>query len=78
MSEVSIQNLQQEAIELLKQLIATASFSKEEERTAHIIRDFLVLRKVEVHRLMNNIWVTNEDFTPGRPIATHMKRAIRP
>ena len=67
MSEVSIQNLQQEAIELLKQLIATASFSKEEERTAHIIRDFLVLRKVEVHRLMNNIWVTNEDFTPGRP-----------
>src|SRR6478672_590054 len=67
MSEVSIQNLQQEALELLKQLIATASFSKEEERTAHIIRDFLVLRKVEVHRLMNNIWVTNEDFTLGRP-----------
>jgi acetylornithine deacetylase len=67
MSEVSIQNLQQEAIELLKQLIATASFSKEEERTAQIIKDFLVLRKVEVHRLMNNIWVTNEDFTPGRP-----------
>jgi acetylornithine deacetylase len=67
MNEVSIHNLQQEALELLKQLIATASFSKEEERTAHIIRDFLVLRKVEVHRLMNNIWVTNEDFTPGRP-----------
>ena len=67
MNEVSIQNLQQEALELLKQLIATASFSKEEERTAQIIKDFLVLRKVEVHRLMNNIWVTNEDFTPGRP-----------
>jgi len=67
MNEVSIQNLQQEAIELLRQLIATASFSKEEERTAQIIKDFLVLRKVEVHRLMNNIWVTNEDFEPGKP-----------
>jgi acetylornithine deacetylase len=67
MSEASLHNLQQEAIELLKQLIATPSFSKEEDRTALIIRDFLVLRKVEVHRLMNNIWVTNQDFHYGKP-----------
>ncbi len=67
MNEASLHNLQQEAIELLKQLIATPSFSKEEDRTALIIRDFLVLRKVEVHRLMNNIWVTNQDFQYGKP-----------
>ena len=52
---------------MLRQLIATASFSKEEDRTALILRDFLVLRKVEVHRLMNNIWVTNYNFSPGKP-----------
>ena len=67
MNETSLNNLQQEAIELLKQLIATPSFSKEEDRTALIIRDFLVLRRVEVHRLMNNIWVTNHDFDYRKP-----------
>jgi acetylornithine deacetylase len=67
MNEASIHNLQQEAIELLKQLIATPSFSKEEDRTALIIKDFLVLRRVEVHRLLNNIWVTNYHFDPNKP-----------
>ena len=67
MNETSLHNLQQEALELLKQLIATPSFSKEEDRTALIIRDFLVLRKVEVHRLMNNIWVRNQEFDYSKP-----------
>jgi acetylornithine deacetylase len=67
MNEASIHNLQQEAIELLKQLVATPSFSKEEDRTALIIKDFLVLRRVEVHRLLNNIWVTNYHFDPNKP-----------
>ena len=67
MNEASIHNLQQEAIELLKQLIATPSFSKEEDRTALVIKDFLVLRKVGVHRLMNNIWVTNQNYDYRKP-----------
>ena len=36
-----IKELQIEAIELLKQLIATPSFSKEENETAEIIKAFL-------------------------------------
>ena len=38
---ISLPYLQTEAIALLKQLIATPSFSKEEDKTADIIEEFL-------------------------------------
>ena len=41
MNSERIHKLQQDAINLLKQLIATPSFSKEEDNTADILEQFL-------------------------------------
>lgn len=60
-------SLHTEAIELLKQLIATPSLSKEEDDTAEVIIDFLESHGVATKRLHNNIWATNKHFEPGKP-----------
>jgi acetylornithine deacetylase len=59
--------LQQEAIQLLKKLIATASFSKEEFETASIIEAFLASHAVQTHRVQNNIWAQNLYFDKAKP-----------
>jgi acetylornithine deacetylase len=56
-----------EAVRLLRQLIATQSYSKEEEQTAEIIAAYLEKKGCEVQRLMNNIWVRSHDFNPKKP-----------
>ena len=62
-----IQLLQSEALQLLKQLIATPSFSKEEEGTANCIQQFFTKHQVETNRIQNNIWVTNLHFDQNKP-----------
>ena len=62
-----IQFLQEEAKLLLKELIATPSFSKEENATATIIEQFLIQRGVQAHRIQNNIWATNLHFDESKP-----------
>ncbi len=57
----------QQATLLLQQLIATPSFSKEENLTAEIINNFLVEKGVQTHRKMNNIWAWNQHFDPAKP-----------
>jgi acetylornithine deacetylase len=57
----------EEAIELLKRLIATPSFSKEEEHTATIIENWLTERGVEVSRSNNNVWAKNKCFSMDKP-----------
>lgn len=57
----------QETIELLKKLLVTPSFSKEEDKTAIILADFFTQRGVPIHRLLNNIWVKNKYYSPGKP-----------
>jgi Acetylornithine deacetylase/Succinyl-diaminopimelate desuccinylase and related deacylases len=52
---------------LLKQLIATPSFSKEEDKTAGIIYQFLSQRTVHVKRLANNVWARNVHYDPSKP-----------
>lgn len=59
--------LQQDAINLLKKLIATPSFSKEEDITADIIEDFLESKKVKTNRHLNNVWATNKFFNADKP-----------
>lgn len=56
-----------DAINLLKQLIATPSFSKEEERTASIIENFLKDRGVKTNMHLNNIWARNKFFDEKKP-----------
>ncbi|MBL7702870.1 MAG: M20 family metallo-hydrolase [Ferruginibacter sp.] len=59
--------LYQDAVELLKKLIATPSFSKEEGKTAGIIEQFFSDRNIPSNRLLNNVWCLNKYFDPARP-----------
>jgi acetylornithine deacetylase len=61
------EQLQQGAIDLLKQLITTPSFSKEEDKTAVIIENFLNERGCKTHRHFNNIWTANKHFDENKP-----------
>ena len=51
-----------DAIDLLKKLIATSSFSKEENETAGIIGKFLQKKNITINRYLNNIWAVNKFF----------------
>jgi acetylornithine deacetylase len=62
-----IEKLQDDALELLKQLISIPSFSKEENKTADLIEHFLAERNVKTHRKLNNIWAYNEHFDTSKP-----------
>lgn len=62
-----VQLLQSEAIQLLKQLIATPSFSKEEAATANCIQQFFSKNQIETNRIQNNIWATNLYFDQNKP-----------
>lgn len=55
------------AVELLMELIATPSFSKEEEEVTFIVEDFYSRHGVHSYRRDNNIWVRNKYFDPKKP-----------
>jgi acetylornithine deacetylase/succinyl-diaminopimelate desuccinylase-like protein len=57
----------QQAIALLQQLIATPSFSREEDQTAEILIGFFQRHEVAVKRKGNNIWVTNQFYDVDKP-----------
>lgn len=57
----------QKYIELLKQLIATPSFSKEEEKAAEVMRDFLRSEEIKFKTKENNTWARNKHFDPEKP-----------
>jgi acetylornithine deacetylase len=59
--------LYQQAVQLLQQLIATPSFSREEDRTADLIEQFLHTHGIHAERKMNNLWARNKYFDPGKP-----------
>jgi acetylornithine deacetylase len=61
------ETLYPQAIELLKQLIAIPSFSKEENGTADLIEGFLNDRDVKTQRKGNNIWAYNLHFDADKP-----------
>ncbi len=59
--------LAQEAVQLLKKLIETPSYSKEETGTALLIEDFLKSKGIETHRSGNNIWAFANPFDKELP-----------
>ena len=59
--------LTKKAIELLKNLIETPSFSSEEDKTAQLIESWFVEFKIPYHRTKNNVWATNKHFKEGKP-----------
>ncbi len=63
----TISVLQNEAIELLSQLIETPSFSKEENKTADLIENFFNKKGIVTQKHLNNIWVKNKYFEVRKP-----------
>jgi acetylornithine deacetylase len=60
-------SLYSDSLHLLKQLIATESFSRQEDETAEIINAFLQERGVSTHRKQNNVWAFNLHYDPAKP-----------
>jgi len=66
MNKSSIDILQTEAINLLKELIATPSFSKEENDTAELICAFFTRNEIPYSRVGNNIYARNKNYHASR------------
>lgn len=62
-----VNTLTKDAIELLKDLIQTESFSKQEDETANIIEEFFRERNIPYRRKKNNIWAKNKNFDASKP-----------
>lgn len=61
------QKITDDAIVLLKQLIATHSFSREENLTGDILEEFFRERNMPFRRKINNIWARNKYFNKDLP-----------
>lgn len=62
----NINDLYADAIDLLKQLIAIPSFSREENKTADCLERFLQQKNIPSKRFLNNIWATNKYFDENK------------
>lgn len=67
MNNENLHTLQEEVIGLLKQLIATPSFSKEEDKTADLLETFLKSKGFDVCRKQNNVWTKHRSFDSSKP-----------
>lgn len=67
MLNADIHILQEEALGLLRQLIAIPSFSKEEDKTAALLVQYLQGKGIPAQRLQNNVWARNKYFDPAKP-----------
>lgn len=67
MTENEITGLQQQAVQLLKELIRIPSFSREEDQTASLLEKFLAERNIAARRYLNNVWAVNKLFDPAKP-----------
>lgn len=60
-------NSAQEAIQVLKQLIALPSFSSQEKATADLIESILLQKGFSSQREGNNVWAFAQSFDPSLP-----------
>src|SRR5882724_5949703 len=66
MNNPDLNLLQSEAVTLLKHLIATPSFSKEENDTAELIIDFFKEHDIPHAKVGNNIYAKNKYYDPSK------------
>jgi acetylornithine deacetylase len=64
---MNIESLTSQAIDLLKSLIETQSFSSEEDQTALLIEAWFQKFEVEYKRTQNNVWAVNKYFDQSKP-----------
>jgi acetylornithine deacetylase len=67
MAGETINKLQDDAIGLLKKLIATPSFSREEDRTSEILEKFFLDRNIPINKHLYNVWAVNKFFDKSKP-----------
>lgn len=63
----NLQAFTTKAVDLLKELIRTPSFSREEGPTADILSAWLTAEGVPHHRCLHNVYATNLHFNPTLP-----------
>jgi acetylornithine deacetylase len=61
------QSFKNQALELLKTLIATPSLSREEDKTATLIEAFFSSQSIATQRKKNNVWAVNQYFDESKP-----------
>lgn len=66
MEMMNIDTYTNDAVELLKQLIATPSVSREEERAADVMQQTIEGYGLECHRLDNNVWCIAPDYDDSK------------
>ena len=66
-SPAVLDSLAADAINILKELISTPSFSKEEKDTAVILENFLRKRGFSPTRVINNVWAQKKDYDRNKP-----------
>jgi len=64
----NIQSYTDEAIGLLKKLISTQSFSREEENAADIMESFLSGKGYKTNRKGNNVWIKSDNWNDKKPV----------
>ncbi|MCS4226526.1 M20/M25/M40 family metallo-hydrolase [Sphingobacterium sp. BIGb0165] len=62
-----IEILHTECVGLLKELIKTPSFSKEEEGTARVLSSFFSRHGLDFNRVGNNLWLYNLHYDKSKP-----------
>lgn len=62
-----VASLIDKSVGLLKELIAEPSFSREEEKTAKLISDYLKSFGISVMRSNNNVWTYNKHYDASKP-----------
>ncbi len=67
MNNENIIKLHKEAVNLLKELIATPSFSKEEDETAGILCRFIGEKGIQHSRVGNNVFALNKYYDVNKP-----------
>ncbi|RYY56603.1 MAG: M20/M25/M40 family metallo-hydrolase [Chitinophagaceae bacterium] len=67
LNPAQLNELANDAVGLLRKLIATSSFSKEEAPTASILAGFFHERGIAVERLGNNVFVRNHFYDERKP-----------
>lgn len=62
-----ISKLADDSIKLLQELIATPSVSREEEKTAALLKSFFTAHHISFQEKANNVWAFNACFDPAKP-----------
>jgi len=64
---MNIKELQEQAINLLKDLVQTPSFSREEQGTAQLLEAWMQKNEISYNRDLNNVWAVNRHFDAVKP-----------